>query len=208
MAEQRFYAVDPRTGQRTHVWDGRNWVRTAPQAPPEAETKASLDAIKDARDRRDASRAVVDGLQTFNQLNQRRSTGPILGDLHVPFVGPVNVGRAVVNAVNPQAAADYQTMDSIAERLAPQMRAAGSGASSDRDIAGFKRSIPSVDKFGAANAGISQEYQRLLELNQRRLDDLTNQYNANRRTVMNPQAPGVAPGEYVYVPGKGLVRSK
>lgn len=183
-------AVNKKTGER-QMWMGKERgfvpVDQNNRTAPTDEVKASLAAIDEARARRDASRAVVDGLGTFNRINERRSTGPILGGVNLPFVGTVRPGRLVTSAINPGAEADYQTMDSIVERLAPQMRMAGSGASSDKDVEGFKKSIPSVEKFGAANQAISREYQRLLELNQRRLDELTEQYNRSR-TVVGGQA--------------------
>jgi len=185
-------AVNKKTGQR-QMWMGaaRGFepVDDNNRSAPPDEIKASLGAIEEARARRDASRAVVDGLGTFNKLNQRRGTGPILSNINLPFIGAVNPGRFVTNAINPDAAADYQTMDSIVDRLAPQMRVAGSGATTDKDIEGFKRSIPGTDKFGAANAQISAEYQRLLALNQRRFDELSEQYNRTR-SVVGPKPAG------------------
>ncbi len=188
-------AVNKRTGER-QMWMGKERgfvpVDQNNRTPPPAEVETSLKAIQEARERRDASRAVVDGLATFNEINRRVSTGPIYSNIKVPFIGDVNPGRMVTNLINPGNAADLQTMDSIAERLAPQMRTAGAGASSDKDVEGFKRSIPSVDKFGTANQAISQEYQRLLQLNQRRLDELTDQYNRTRTVVGGPAQSGGA----------------
>ncbi len=78
------------------------------------------------------------------------------------FNGKVSTGPARAgggwNPVNWFNGDNLQGMDSITEKLAPAQRIAGSGSSSDKDVAGFKKGLPSISKFYNANAGIADDY--------------------------------------------------
>jgi hypothetical protein len=51
-------------------------------------------------------------------------------------------------------------MASIQSRLAPNMRPTGAGATSDRDIALYLKSLPSTENEGNVNKGIREDYKR------------------------------------------------
>lgn len=51
-------------------------------------------------------------------------------------------------------------MSSIQSRMAPSQRPEGSGASSDRDVALFLKSLPSTENYGEVNEGIRADYER------------------------------------------------
>lgn len=51
-------------------------------------------------------------------------------------------------------------MSAIQSRLAPQQRVAGSGTTSDRDIALYLKSLPSTENTGDVNKGIRMDYER------------------------------------------------
>lgn len=53
---------------------------------------------------------------------------------------------------------ESQQMNAITSRLAPNQRPVGSGSTSDRDLALYLRSLPSVENDGPVNAGIRQDY--------------------------------------------------
>lgn len=187
-------AVNPQTGERI-AWNGTQWVPMGQKAPPQPEVTASLDAIATARADRDRYRNVVDRLGKFDEINRRTSTGPLLADIELPFVGNIgSPGRAVVSAINPRMASDYQQMEAIASELAPTMRVPGSGASSDRDVAMFKAALPGVDKFGTANQAISQDYAQRLATAQRRLDELEAQYSGRRSVIGQGNAQAASTG--------------
>jgi len=182
-------AINPQTGERI-AWNGSAWIPMGQKAPPQPEMTASLDAISSARADRDRYRNVVERLGKFDELNRRTSTGPLLADVNLPFVG--NIGspaRGIASMVNPRMAADYQQMEAISSELAPSMRVAGSGASSDRDVAMFKAALPGVDKFGSANQAISNDYRARLAKAQQRFDELQAQYGQGR-TVINQKPAG------------------
>ncbi len=182
-------AVNPQTGERI-VWNGTQWVSAGQKATPQPEMTASLDAIATARADRDRYRNVVDRLGRFDEINRRTSTGPLLADVELPFIGNIgSPGRLIASAVNPKLASDYQQMEAITSELAPAMRIPGSGASSDRDVAMFKAALPSVDKFGSANQAISQDYSQRLATAQRRLDELEAQYSGRRSVIGSNAAP-------------------
>lgn len=49
-------------------------------------------------------------------------------------------------------------MEAITARLAPAMRAPGSGASSDRDVSLFLSGLPGIDKEGNVNRNIREQF--------------------------------------------------
>lgn len=76
----------------------------------------------------------------------------------------------VMNALGPYAEAlgikieglpEMQAFDAIVNKLAPQMRAVGSGATSDFEMRGFLKSLPSLGKTPEGNALIQSTFEAL-----------------------------------------------
>lgn len=117
--------------------------------------KAKTENVRAVRERfakRDETDAKTDemiaGLQRFKELNKAESTGPAYG---LPIVGgALRAGARFTPA--------FQEMEAIAANIAPNMRVAGSGASSDADVALFKNATVSIDKPAAVNRNIADAH--------------------------------------------------
>lgn len=97
------------------------------------EQAATLRRTDEARTTRGDASAALAAVSEFVELNRRTATGPL----------------ADVRAL---ASTDLQRMRSITERLTPQVRAAGSGAMSDADVAMYRRSVVNIQTGRDANA--------------------------------------------------------
>ena len=132
------------------------WARVA--NPKEREKLKAAVAIKDnARldDLRDAvnrARANLRDMQRFSELNQRTATGGFINQYN-----PITLG------------ADKQEMEAIEARLTPQMRPAGSGATSDFEGKMYGRGIPQVTKVGNANREIRLAAEKAMKLGEAEL---------------------------------------
>lgn len=87
-------------------------------------------------------RATLQDLERFGELNRARETGGIQD--RFGFL--------------PTFDKDKREMEAITARLAPTMRAPGSGASSDRDVSLFLSGLPSIDKEGNVNRNIREQF--------------------------------------------------
>jgi len=84
---------------------------------------------------------VLPDLERFSRLNADQDSGGLYA---VPFVDQV------LGAIDPEAS----QMNEITSRLAPAQRQEGSGTMSDRDLALFLRSVPSVQRPREANSAL------------------------------------------------------
>ena len=90
---------------------------------------------------------VLNQLEQFGALNQQSRTGQGYESLLPQFL----TGE------------DEQVMKSITADLAPKKRIAGSGTTSDRDIALYLQSLPSIEKKGEVNRKIRENYRQQYE---------------------------------------------
>lgn len=72
---------------------------------------------------------------------------------------------------------------SIQSRLAPQMRATGSGASSDRDVEMFLNSLPNLMQTPEGNKKIVENYRKILDRKQQEERIMRNHYRQNGGTL-------------------------
>ena len=90
--------------------------------------------------------STMSDLNEFGRLNRENSTGSIWQQL-TPDKAMFRSGPSM-------------EMAAIQARLAPAQREAGSGASSDRDVALYLRGLPSLENEGPTNRGIREDYER------------------------------------------------
>lgn len=90
---------------------------------------------------------VLNQLEQFGALNQQSGTGAWYEGMLPQFM----TGQ------------DEQVMKSITADLAPKKRIAGSGTTSDRDIALYLQSLPSIEKKGQVNKAIRENYRQQYE---------------------------------------------
>lgn len=131
-------------------WEVGEVVQPAPKKGPSPKEQTELaNAREAARQAQEAARLAG----RFEELNGKTGTG---WGMAIPLVSEA------IGAFNPNVA----EMQSITNRLAPTLRAAGSGAMSDKDVALFRRSVPNPDFPGPTNSAISK---RIREDAQRRV---------------------------------------
>lgn len=92
------------------------------------------------------SGSVMDDLNEYGRLNRENSTGSLWQKM-TPDTSLLRSGPSM-------------EMAAIQARLAPAQRTAGSGASSDRDVALYMRGLPSLENDGPTNKGIREDYER------------------------------------------------
>jgi hypothetical protein len=92
----------------------------------------------------------MDDLNEFGRLNRENSTGSLWQQI-TPDKPLFRTGPSM-------------EMAAIQSRLAPAQREAGSGASSDRDVAMFLRGLPSLENEGNTNRGIREDFERKYNL--------------------------------------------
>lgn len=89
---------------------------------------------------------IMDDLNEFGRLNRQSETGSLWQQI-TPDKSFFRSGPSM-------------EMAAIQARLAPAQRQAGSGASSDRDVAMFLRGLPSLENEGNTNKAIREDYER------------------------------------------------
>ena len=94
-------------------------------------------------------------LQTLKQLSSIAPNGPLVGRLAEALPGFSSVGDA---------------FNSVISRVAPQMRVAGSGSQSDKDIDGLRASLGSLKNAPGANALIYQAFEDKVSIDQQRAE--------------------------------------
>jgi hypothetical protein len=85
-------------------------------------------------------------VDAFMALNEKENTGGMLMNM------PTGAGEWFAKNLN----TNLQQMNQITEAVAPLLRQAGSGAMSDKDLAGFKQSVPNIHVDAKANRGAAQ----------------------------------------------------
>lgn len=104
---------------------------------------------------------VLNQIETFGALNQKSRTGEFYAGLLPTFA----TGQ------------DEQVMQSITSDLAPKKRIAGSGTTSDKDIALYLQSLPSIEKKGNVNKQIRENYRQQYEKAQAKLNFLQSYFD-------------------------------
>lgn len=148
----------------------------------------------------------MNDLQLLDELGKVAPQGPLPGYLQKMFPGVDSAGAA---------------FQSIVKRVAPTMRAVGSGSTSDIEYNGMLESLPSLGNYPEANQLISGMMKAKAALDIKRADIVTAWRNGdlkdaeartqlatlNRQSIMTPQlealisatkpggAPGAAPGD-------------
>ena len=141
-------ATNPQTGQ-TIVFRGGQWVSAAPQGGMGATGMTRKLSPQDQAylsDQRNSAQAAADAERAaarFLELNQKQGTGQIFA---MPGVSEV------FGAFNPS----MSEMEALTNRMAPALRAPGSGAMSDKDLATFKKSIPNPNFPGPTNRKLAE----------------------------------------------------
>ncbi len=143
--------------------------------------------------------STMDDLNEFGRLNRANSTGSLWQQM-TPDKSLFRSGPSM-------------EMAAIQARLAPAQRQAGSGASSDRDVAMFLRGLPSLENDGNTNKAIREDYERKYNLAlekanamQRHLDQYGNLTDfdslwAQRPREKKAETQGAAPPKSTMSPG-------
>lgn len=131
--------------------------------PPQKADEARIRAAEQARKKLDENAAVlskigtvVNQMEQFNELNKRNRTG----EFYSGFLPQWALGAA------------EQQMETITSELAPNKRVEGSGTTSDRDIALYLKSVPSIEKKGSVNQSIVNQTAKQYEKAQKKLQFL------------------------------------
>ena len=160
-------------GTQPLVQEAPAGVRTPWQGlPPAKADEARMRASEQARKKLDTLAGVVDqgagvlaDLERFGELNRKSRTGALYEGAFSSFFPESFRGQ------------DEQVMKSITSDLAPRKRIEGSGTTSDRDIALYLASLPSIDKKGNVNEQIRQGYRQQYERAKAKLRFLQNYYD-------------------------------
>lgn len=168
---ETFY--DEATGQQYKAqWDGQQWVRVggvqapdqplvniegdAPGIPPDEEAlrtslgKKEGEAWSTYLDAANVSAGTMQDMQMLDELITMAPQGPITGRLANAFTG--------INS-----AAD--AFNSVVKRVAPTLRAPGSGATSDIEYEGMLKSLPQLSANPEANRAISAMVKAKAQIN-------------------------------------------
>lgn len=122
---------------------GAQFMRT--DAPPKI-SATDQKYLTTQRQSAQTAQGMARDAERFAKLNERKYTG---GVQTMPFL------RNLLGAAD----TGVGEMMAITEKLTPQMREAGSGAMSDRDVAMYKASTLDVGKPGPTNAALSRVVQ-------------------------------------------------
>ena len=108
---------------------------------------------------------VLNQLEQFGELNRKSRTGALYEGSLASFMPESLRG------------ADEKVMQSITAELAPKKRIAGSGTTSDRDIALYLQSLPSIEKGGDVNQQIREGYRKQYEKANAKLQFMQNYFD-------------------------------
>jgi hypothetical protein len=108
---------------------------------------------------------VLNQLEQFGELNRKSRTGALYEGSLASFMPESLRG------------ADEKVMQSITSDLAPKKRIAGSGTTSDRDIALYLQSLPSIEKGGDVNQQIRENYRQQYEKANAKLQFMQNYFD-------------------------------
>jgi hypothetical protein len=108
---------------------------------------------------------VLNQLEQFGELNRKSRTGALYEGSLASFMPESLRG------------ADEKVMQSITSDLAPKKRIAGSGTTSDKDIALYLQSLPSIEKGGDVNQQIREGYRKQYEKANAKLQFMQNYFD-------------------------------
>jgi hypothetical protein len=108
---------------------------------------------------------VLGELDRFGELNRKSGTGALYEGSLSSFMPESLRG------------ADERVMQSITADLAPKKRIAGSGTTSDRDIALYLQSLPDISKGGDVNKKIREGYQKQFDRANTKLQFMQNYFD-------------------------------
>jgi hypothetical protein len=114
----------------------QNWLQTPQGSKAYAKTTEEMTKFD----------GIVQNIDAFMDLNAKENTGGMLMNM------PTGAGEWFARNLN----TNTQQMNQITEAIAPLLRQAGSGAMSDKDLAGFKQSVPNIRVDFKANQGAAQ----------------------------------------------------
>lgn len=114
---------------------------SGPAKPPKLSAQEAAQ-LRAAREAAQSGSAAARDAQRFMEINQQVGTGEIWS---IPLASEIR------GAFDPR----FASMQALTNRMAPMQRQAGSGATSDKDVALFKRSVPNPDFTGPTNAMIA-----------------------------------------------------
>jgi hypothetical protein len=109
--------------------------------------------------------SVLKDLESFGELNRKSRTGALYEGSLASFMPESLRG------------ADEKVMQSITADLAPRKRVEGSGTTSDKDIALYLQSLPSIDKSGDVNQQIRDNYRKQYERANAKLQFMQNYFD-------------------------------
>jgi hypothetical protein len=104
---------------------------------------------------------VLNQLETFLDYNREAETG----EFYTGFLPEFLTGK------------EEQMMNSISADVAPKKRIAGSGTTSDKDIAMYMQSLPSIEKKGTVNQKIVQNYRTQYDRAEKKLKFLQSYFD-------------------------------
>lgn len=104
-------------------------------------------------------------LEKFGELNRQSRTGALYEGSLASFMPESLRGT------------DEKIMQSITSDLAPKKRLAGSGTTSDKDIALYLESLPSIAKSGDVNQQIRENYRKQYERANAKLQFMQNYFD-------------------------------
>lgn len=131
------------------------------------------------------SAALGQDFEILGELIQMAPQGPISGRLAEAFPGVNSAGDA---------------FNSIVKRLAPTMRAEGSGSTSDIEYAGMLKSLPSLLNRPEANALIAQVMQTKAQINMQRGQVIQQYQNGQITAVEARQAINEIDSQSIMTP--------
>jgi hypothetical protein len=108
---------------------------------------------------------VLNQLEQFGELNRKSRTGAFYEGSLASFMPESLRGS------------DEKVMQSITSDLAPKKRIAGSGTTSDKDIALYLQSLPSIEKGGDVNQQIRDSYRKQYEKANNKLQFMQNYFD-------------------------------
>ena len=108
---------------------------------------------------------VVNQLEQFGELNRKSRTGALYEGSLASFMPESLRG------------ADEKVMQSLTSDLAPKKRIAGSGTTSDKDIALYLKSLPSIENTGEVNQQIRDNYRKQYENANKKLQFMQNYFD-------------------------------
>lgn len=131
----------------------------------------NMDALDTSRGKQSGLDAIATASQQFIDKTKDGSFG----------MGFWAQGEGILNDLAQGMSMDTTTLKSLTDRIAPLMREAGSGASSDRDIEMFKSAVVSINNTPEANKRFAKGAKAVADRNR--------QYTDFLNEAINPQDP-------------------